>query len=87
MSTRRARMDVVVVDESYEPMISSLHELPVGHEYLQSPRSYTKHTPSSSPAEERRSRGGEKGSVCVELLEENQISKHGSHQDRSQFTA
>ena len=59
-------MDIVVVDENYEPIRSLIDHMPAGHEYLQSPDSC-----QSDPLEERRV-----SSVCVDLNEETQLSKN-----------
>ena len=72
-------MDIVVVDEDYEPIVSLIDHVPADHEYLQSPNSCT-----SDPleVEERRP-----SSICVELNEETQISKHGHLTDeKSKFS-
>ena len=70
-------MDIVVVDEHYEPIVSLIDHVPSDHEYLKSPNSCT-----SDPleVEERPS------SICVDLNEEVQISKHGHLTDETKFS-
>ncbi|KAL5257950.1 hypothetical protein ACHWQZ_G012786 [Mnemiopsis leidyi] len=70
-------MDIVVVDEHYEPIVSLIDHVPSDHEYLKTPNSCT-----SDPleVEERPS------SICVDLNEEVQISKHGHLTDETKFS-
>ena len=70
----------MVVDESYEPRVSLIDHMPADHEYLQSPNSCTS-DPDLDPLEEKR-----ESSICLEVNDEVQISKHGHLTDDCKFS-